>query len=99
MLILLSGFMRSGKSYIGQRLVNKLHFVFVDFDQYMEENIEIMYHNCGTLKYINFFLEKIHKYLFENYRGVVAHVHPDSEKICDAFEKGHVWYRCSSVDG
>ena len=44
-------------------------------------------------------LEKIHKYLFENYRGVVAHVHPDSEKICDVFEKEHVWYRCSGVDG
>ena len=43
MLILLSGFMRSGKSYIGQRLANKLHFVFIDFDQYMEENIEITY--------------------------------------------------------
>ena len=44
-------------------------------------------------------LEKIHKYLFENYRGVVAHVHPDSEKICDVFEKEHVWYRCPGVDG
>ena len=46
--------MRSGKSYIGQRLANKLHCVFIDFDQYMEENIEIMY----QLWYI-----KVHKLL------------------------------------
>lgn len=44
-------------------------------------------------------LEKIHKYLFENYRGVVAHVHLDREKIRNAFEKEHVWYRCSGIDG
>lgn len=43
--------------------------------------------------------EKIHTHPFENYRGAAAHVHPDSEKICDVFEKEHVWCRCSDVDG
>ena len=54
MLILLSGFMCSSKSYIGQRLANKLHFAFIDFDQYMEENIL----KCSISQYLNRFSEK-----------------------------------------
>ena len=53
MFILLSGFMFSGKSYIGQRLANKLHFAFIDFDQYMEENVL----KCSISSYFSKFSE------------------------------------------
>ena len=46
--------MCSDKSYIGQRLANKLHFAFIDFDQYMEENIL----KCSVSQYLNRFSEK-----------------------------------------
>lgn len=43
-------------------------------------------------------LKKIHKYLFENYRGVVAPLHPDAEKIRNAFEKEPAWFKCKGID-
>lgn len=46
--------MCSGKSYIGQRLANKLHFAFIDFDSYMEENVL----KCSISQYFNKFSEQ-----------------------------------------
>lgn len=39
MLVTISGFMCSGKSYLGRRLADKLKFAFIDLDEYLETEI------------------------------------------------------------